>query len=226
MDFKQEKINRNRYLLEVYKEVKGYSPTSPTSAIIGLSKDRLYNPQTKEWIDNDAKRGGYLIGERIGLGEVEVDSIVNACIELKYLRLYGPTSFCFTREGISYLEKLEEQSLTPIQMNIINTGDINAPLQLQQNTQYSQQEQTTTFAQENIKSFFDALKADIVDFESNRKKDFETEISYAEIQLQKGKDVKNQLSNIGELMREIGLGVFTNVVASPIYEIIKPFLSL
>jgi hypothetical protein len=228
MNLKQEKANRIKYLLEVYNEAKTYVPTAPTSAIFGLSKYRKYNLRTKEYTNDDTERGGYLLGERIGLSEQEVESIVYYCSsrEVGYLSsALGMQRFQLTISGINYLESLEEiSSLAPIQMNTINIRDVNAPLQFQQNTQKSEQHQTITYSKEDISSFFQALRNDIVPLDDSVKQDFESEIVYAEKQLVKGKDIKNQLDNIIGLIQSIGINVFANVCASPISTFINPLL--
>ena len=111
MDLKEEKQKRKKFLYEVYQAAKNAQPTSPTSVYFGLSKGQLYNMQTKEFINNDEKRGGYIIGERLGLTQVEVDSIVIhfSNNEVGYMiSTLGIGQFKITNRGIAYLESLEE----------------------------------------------------------------------------------------------------------------------
>jgi hypothetical protein len=87
--------------------------------------------------------------------------------------------------------------------NTINVGSVNAPAQFQQNSNHS------------IQSVNEQIR-----------KDFAMEMDYAITQLQKDKDIKPQLLNIGALMKAVGMGTFTNLLAAPIFELIKPYLGL
>ena len=82
------------------------------------------------------------------------------------------------------------------------------------------------YSQADITEFFKLLNKDIESLESEKADDFRTEIEYASKQINKGKDIKSQLKNIGGLMKDVGINVLANVIASPIYEIVKPHLKI
>jgi hypothetical protein len=231
MDFKKEKENRIKFLREIYKISKEGVPTSPTSAFFGLSKTRPYNMITKEFKDNDKERGGYIIGEQLGLTQQEVDSIVIyfSDNEIGYMRsTLGLGQFNITQSGIRYLESLEDEPFVPFQINHnqISIGDINSPTQFQQGSNHSFQTQEIAYAKENINELFVLLKSDFDKLSINVREDLQSEMEYASKQLEKGKNVKTQLLNIGGLLKDVGINVFANLIASPIFEIIKPALGL
>lgn len=231
MDFKKEKENRIKFLREIYKVAKQETPTSPTSAFFGLSKTRSYNMLTKEFRNNDEERGGYIIGEQLGLNQQEVDSIVIyfSDREIGYMSsTLGLGQFNITQRGVMYLESLEDETFIPfqIQNNHINVGDINSPTQFQQASNHSNQTQEITYSQENVNELFTLLKADFDKLSIDVREDIKSEIEYASKQLDKGKNVKTQLLNIGGLVKDVGINVFANLLASPIFEIIKPALGL
>src|SRR5690606_31593802 len=106
MNLKQEKENRIKFLREIYKVAKQEVPTSPTSAFFGLSKTRPFNRVTKEFRNNDEERGGYIIGEQLGLNQQEVDSIVIyfSDREIGYMSsALGLGQFNITQRGVIYL---------------------------------------------------------------------------------------------------------------------------
>ena len=231
MDFKKEKENRIKFLREIYKVAKQEVPTSPTSVFFGLSKTRPYNMVTKEFRNNDEERGGYIIGEQLGLNQQEVDSIVIyfADREIGYMSsTLGLGQFNITQRGVMYLESLEDEPFMPfqIQNNHINIGDINSPTQFQQGSDNSNQTQEIIYSQENINELFTLLKADFDKLSIDVREDLKSEIEYASKQLDKGKSVKTQLLNIGGLVKDVGINVFANLLASPIFEVIKPTLGL
>ncbi|OJX49788.1 MAG: hypothetical protein BGO88_08510 [Flavobacterium sp. 38-13] len=110
--------------------------------------------------------------------------------------------------------------------NTIQMGDIHAPIQFQQNSNNSIQNQSNHYHKDDIQKVFELLSKDIQNVNEKIREDFAMEMDYAVMQLNRGKDIKQQLLNLGTLMRDVGLGVFTNVVASPICEVIKPSLGL
>lgn len=231
MDLKAEKQKRINYLREIYKYAKECAPTSPTSAFFGLSKTRPYNMRTQEFGNNDEERGGYIIGEQLGLNQQEVDNIVTYFSngDVGYMSsTLGLALFNITQRGIMYLESLEEEQFIPlqIQQNRITVGDINSPTQFQQGSTHSSQAQEITYSQENISKLFTLLKADIEKLNVELKEDLKSEMDYALRQLGKGKSIKTQLSNIGGLIKDVGINVFANLIASPIFEIMKPALGL
>ena len=50
------------------------------------------------------------------------------------------------------------------------------------------------------------------------------EMNYAIKQLEKNNDVNPQLKNIGKLISNVGLPIFTNLTSSGIFEVLKPIL--
>ena len=231
MDFKKEKVNRIKFLREIYKIAKQKVPTSPTSVFFGLSKTRPYNLVTKEFRNNDEERGGYIIGEQLGLNQEEVDSIVIyfSDREIAYMSsTLGLGQFNITQRGVRYLESLEDEPFVPLQIQNyhISVGDINSPTQFQQGSDNSSQTQEINYSKENINQLFTLLKADFDKLSVEVREDLKSEIEYASKQLDKGKSVKTQLSNIGSLVKDVGINVFANLLASPIYEILKPALGL
>jgi hypothetical protein len=228
MNFKKDKENRLKFLREIYKISYKEAPSSPESVFFGLSKDNKYNFKTGQMINNDDEKGGFIVGRELGLDEQEVENIVSYFSNRNYMSAtLGLKQFSITFLGIRYLETLEEEVETPIQSNNQITIDtINAPLQLLQGSNNSTQTQNVHYSQENIHEFFSLLKADIVTLKAELQEDFNSEIAYVVKQQNKGKDVKQQLLNIGGLMKDIGMNVFGNVIASPIFEVIKPLLGL
>jgi hypothetical protein len=110
--------------------------------------------------------------------------------------------------------------------NTINVGSVNAPAQFQQNSNHSIQSQHNHYQKEDIKQAFELIEKDIQNVNEQIRKDFAMEMDYAITQLQKDKDIKPQLLNIGALMKAVGMGTFTNLLAAPIFELIKPYLGL
>jgi hypothetical protein len=110
-----------------------------------------------------------------------------------------------------------------ITMNIEN---INAPAQFQLNSDNSHQSQQISYSQDNIRELFDLLKKDIEKINSDLKDDFQLEIESALKQLNKGKGIGNRLLTIGTFIKDVGINTFANLVAAPIFELMKPALGL
>ena len=110
--------------------------------------------------------------------------------------------------------------------NTINVGSVNAPSQFQQNSDHSVQTQHDHYQKVGIKEAFELIKRDIQNVNEQIRKDFAMEMDYAIIQLERDKDIKPQLVNIGALIKAVGMGTFTNLLAAPIFELIKPHLGL
>jgi hypothetical protein len=110
--------------------------------------------------------------------------------------------------------------------NTINVGTVNAPLQFQQNTSHATQVQHNNLQKDQLKDFFEILRDDLQAMDENIRKDFAMEMDYAVAQLERNRDVQPQLTTIGSLMKDVGLGTFTNLLAAPIFEIVKPLLGL
>lgn len=228
MNLKKDKENRIKFLREIYRISYKEAPSSPQSIFFGLSNDNKYNFKTGQRINNDDEKSGFIIGSDLGLNKQEVEDIVSYFSDMGYISAsLGLKSFSITFLGIRYLENLEEEVEKHIHNNNqITIGNVNAPLQLLQSSNNSTQTQNINYSQENIKEFFSILKTDIIKLTPEQKDDFNSEIEYAVKQQTKGKDVKQQLLNIGGLMKDIGMNVFGNIIASPIFEVIKPLLGL
>lgn len=231
MDLKLEKQKRIKFLFEVYKEAKKLSPVSPDGIYFGLSKTRRYNMKSKQFVDTEEERYGYVIGERIGLTQEEVDSIVMyySSREIQYMSTFiGLTQFGITQKGIMYLESLDEEPKIPIQINnnTIHVQDVSSPIQIQQNSNSSTQTQNIEISKDDFFELIKLLRQDLEKLRADEKEEFNTEIEYAQKQITKGKSISTQLKNIGGLIKDTGINVFANLLASPIYETIKPFLGL
>ncbi|MCX2585667.1 hypothetical protein [Pedobacter sp. MR22-3] len=122
--------------------------------------------------------------------------------------------------------KSEEQKHGQTVNNTINVGNVNAPLQFQQNSDHSVQTQHNHLQKDQIKDFLEILKRDIQQVDESIRKDFAMEMDYAIVQLGRDRDVMPQLSTIGGLMKDVGIGTFTNLLAAPIFEVVKPYLGL
>lgn len=120
----------------------------------------------------------------------------------------------------------KHQTPNTVNNNTINIGDVNAPLQFQQNSNHSVQTQHNHLQKEQLKDFLEILKKDIQGIEENIRKDFAMEMDYAIVQLERERDIKPQSLTIGGLMKDVGLGTFSNLLAAPIFEIVKPYLGL
>ncbi len=231
MDLKLEKQKRIKFLFEVYKEAKKQSPVSPDSIYFGLSKTRRYNMKSQQFVDSEEERYGYIIGEKLGLAQEEVDAIVMyyCSREVRYMTSFiGMGEFAITQRGIMYLESLDEEPQIPIQINnhTIQVGDVSSPIQIQQNSNSSTQTQEIKISHTDFNEFTNLLRQDILNLSDNQKEEFNTEIEYAKKQLDKGKSISPQLKNVGGLIKDVGINVFANLLASPIYETLKPFLGL
>jgi hypothetical protein len=231
MDIKKQKQQRIDFIRKIYSVAFTEYSSSPTSVCFGLSKYRAYNFSTREFIENGVAREGYIIGESLGLTETEVDNIVVyfSANEVGYMSAsLGLMQFSITQLGIMYVENFEEETILPIQINYNTTsvGNIYSPTQFQQGSINSPQSQTLSYTQKTVKDFFTLLQTAIKELPINQREDFEGEIKYAEKQLNKGNDISSQLLNVGKLMKDVGMNVFANVLASPIFEIVKPMIGL
>lgn len=121
---------------------------------------------------------------------------------------------------------VEQVASKVVNNNTIKFGDVHAPIQFQQNSSHSTQIQNNHYHKEDVKTAFDLLSRDLQNVDAQIRADFELEMDYALKALEKGKDIKPQLLNIGSLVKDVGMGVFTNLAASPIYELMKPYFGL
>ncbi|MCW3117863.1 MAG: hypothetical protein JWM28_1945 [Chitinophagaceae bacterium] len=110
--------------------------------------------------------------------------------------------------------------------NTINVGHINAPAQFQQSSDHAIQTQHNLPQKEVVNEAFELLKKDLQKMDDQIRKDFAMEMDYAVAQLVKDKDIKPQLMNIGNLIKQVGIGMFSSLLAAPAYELIKPHLGL
>lgn len=120
----------------------------------------------------------------------------------------------------------EKPNSIPTINNTINVGNVNAPLQLQQNSNHSVQTQNNHLPKEDMEHFFEILKKDIKQVDENIRKDFLMEIDYTLVQIERERDIKPQMLNIGELIKDVGVNTFANLLAAPIFEVVKPLLGL
>ncbi|MBU3011119.1 hypothetical protein KO506_06875 [Polaribacter vadi] len=105
-------------------------------------------------------------------------------------------------------------------------GDINSPTQFQINSDNSVQTQKIKYSNEDIAKVFELIREDLKEINNSESQELSTEIEKAESKLNNGKDIKNRLLIIGELIKDIGIGTFTSLLSSPIYEMVKPMLGI
>lgn len=103
----------------------------------------------------------------------------------------------------------------------IKIGDINAPTQLQMNSENAIQSQTISYENNEIKKLFELIEKDLENIKEEIKNDLIIEIENAKKQLDKGKNIKLRLLTIGGMVKDIGIGLFTNLISSPLIELIK-----
>jgi hypothetical protein len=107
---------------------------------------------------------------------------------------------------------------------VINTGNVSAPIQIQQNSNHSIQTQNIKYSKENLSDLFELIRKDIEKLDKEIREDFEMEMNYAVKQLSKDNDIKPQLFNLGTLIKDVGLPIFTGLTSSGLFELIKPFI--
>ncbi len=105
-------------------------------------------------------------------------------------------------------------------------GDINAPSQFQVGSPGASQNQAVKYKNENVLELFRMLQSDLDKLEDDLREDFKIEIDNAIRQLNRGKDISSRLLTIGGLMKDVGIGTLTNLIASPVFEVMKPYLGL
>lgn len=120
----------------------------------------------------------------------------------------------------------EDLKSSIVNHNTIKIGSIHAPAQFQQNSDNSVQTQHNHYQKEEIRKAFALLEKDIQNVNEQIRKDFAMEMDYAITQLERDRDIKPQLQNIGALIKAVGMGTFTNLLAAPIFELVKPHLGL
>lgn len=110
--------------------------------------------------------------------------------------------------------------------NTINIENLNAPTQFVQNSDNAQIVQNINNSNEEILNILSLIRKDLEKAKPEQKADLIAEIDYAERQIGRKKDAKNTLLEIGSLIKDVGINVFANLVASPIYDAAKPLLGL
>ncbi len=58
------------------------------------------------------------------------------------------------------------------------------------------------------------------------KTEIQEELEYAKKQHNRKRPIVEQLKNIDSFIQKVGIGVFTSLAASPLFEIIKPYIGL
>jgi hypothetical protein len=225
MNLKEEKQQRDQFLRNIYAIARAEMLSSPTGVLFGLSKNKNSAAEEQHYNKND--RGGYIVGENLGLLEEQVDNFVSYLSNIGHLKAFIGNHFHITQSGIMYLESLEtDVTAAPFQVqhNSITLGNVYSPIQLLQASSHSNQHQVVQQSPEAVIALLNKLENDIKQLDKAIQSDFQMEIDYAKKQLQRSKPVTQQLENIGKLMKDVGINVFANVIASPIYETIKPLL--
>ncbi|TKC04239.1 hypothetical protein [Pedobacter frigoris] len=151
-------------------------------------------------------------------------------VALPTLRKLKSSEVCVNlfEEWLEEKMSVNKKSLTPntVNNNTINVGSVNAPVQFQQSSDHSVQTQHNHYQKEHVKEVFDLITRDIQNLNEQIRNDFTMEMNYAVAQLEKDRDIKPQLLSLGSLMKDVGVGTFTNLLAAPIFEVIKPLLGL
>ena len=111
-------------------------------------------------------------------------------------------------------------------VNKLNIGDINAPTQILIDSNGAVQNQTVNYSKESILELFELIKTDLIDMQSEFKDDLLTEVENATKHLKNNKDITSRLKTIGGLIKDIGINVFANLAAAPLYDNIKPLLGM
>lgn len=111
-------------------------------------------------------------------------------------------------------------------VNKLNIGDINAPTQIVIDSNGAVQNQTVNYSSESILELFELIKADLKNMESDLKDELLIEVENATRHLQNNKDITSRLKTIGVLIKDIGINVFANLAAAPLYDHIKPLLGM
>ncbi|WP_339607596.1 hypothetical protein [uncultured Roseivirga sp.] len=121
------------------------------------------------------------------------------------------------REGKSWNQKSNHS---------IYLQGVNAPVQLLIDSPNASQTQEIYYTKEEIDDFLNRLQKDADNLKHDLKEELLLEIQTAKSQLKRGKSITPKIKSLLILTKEIGIGVFTNLVASPIYETLKPSIGL
>ncbi len=207
MNLIQQEQEKNIYLQKAYEVAYENSPESPLSLSI--------NPIE--------------LGKILNFSEQQTKRIVIELVSEKYLTsVLGMKSIWVTKEGLNYLRNMEKSKNSENQNGIIIQNIINSQIQFQKDNINSNQEISVNnqLTNDKIIEFFEILKKELETIETAKTEDFLTEIEYAEKQLKKGNKINQQLSNIGSLINDVGINFFANLLASPIFEVLKPYLGM
>lgn len=118
-----------------------------------------------------------------------------------------------------------QKSPTPT-VSKLKIGDVNAPTQILVNSPNASQNQEIQYSKEEVEDFLNRILQDAENLKHDLKEELLSEVKTAQAQLKRGKPMQSKLVGILELAKEMGMGVFTNLTASPIYEALKPSLGL
>jgi hypothetical protein len=127
------------------------------------------------------------------------------------------------------LEWINAHTQSNIKMNTPSKIEVkgsfnNSPILIQNNSDHSNQSLQVT--NEQIDSFLKLLKEDLENIKSDIKDELLDEISKAESNLSKGKNISSRISTVWSLVKEIGVSLFSKTTASLIFETIKVPLGL
>ena len=134
-------------------------------------------------------------------------------------------------DHIDYLEDLGEQpeTATAFTSNMINISGVEtSAFQFQQGTEGSSQQQHAEISTNDFNKFCELIETDLKSARITEaiKTEILEELEYAKKQHNRKGPIVEQLKNIGGFIKKIGIGVFTSLAASPLFEIIKPHIGL
>jgi hypothetical protein len=162
--------------------------------------------------------------------KVPTDAIKNVISKTKneLLEILIKLANKFPNLGSSYMKKEnQEKAQQIINNNILGGNNQVGGFGDNQNQQMTINNQVDN---QKISEFLTLLKTELEKEKANLPieavEDVLSEIAYAEKQLTKNRDVKSQLKAIGGFIGNVGTNVLANVIASPIFEVMKPFLGL
>lgn len=122
-----------------------------------------------------------------------------------------------------WLDKMAKKKKSPTNIKI---GNINAPAQFLVNSDNSHQSLKIAYKEIDVRDLLRSLKLDSEKLGGTLREEFADEIEKTLKQLENNKNVKGRLLTIGEMIKDVGIGVFTNVISTPAFEALKPFLGL
>jgi hypothetical protein len=122
-----------------------------------------------------------------------------------------------------WLDKMAKKKKSPTNIKI---GNINAPAQFLVNSDNSNQTLKIAYRENDVKDLLKNLRLDSEKLGGTLPEEFADEIEKTLKQLEGNKNVKGRLLTIGEMIKDVGIGVFTNVISTPAFEALKPFLGL